>query len=159
MKHLFFLTVLLLSSAAVVTAQDAAVSSELKAYLITVDENGNENATEVTEVEPGQTIEYRLTYQNNLPEGISDLTPILPIPLEMIYQEGSADPEVSKVSLTQNEQDFQEIPITREVTLQNGEVEEQVVPASEYRRLQWVIPSLQSGESITLSARAKVIEN
>lgn len=154
-----FVTLLIWGSTQVTYAQNGEVNSNLRAFLITVNEEGSETATEVTEVKPGDLIEYRLTYQNNLPDGITNLTPVLPIPSGTEYQEGTAVPEIDRASYTSQEDDFQELPLTREVTLANGEVEVQEVPAEEYRRLQWVVSSLDAGENVTLSARVKVIEN
>ncbi|SMO96230.1 DUF11 domain-containing protein [Gracilimonas mengyeensis] len=157
-RIVLFLVALLCAVPQLGFSQDG-VSSELNAFLITTNQNGAEVSTEVTEVSPGDLIEYRLTYQNNLPSGITQLTPVLPVPSGTEYQEGTASPELYRASISNQGDDFQSLPLMREVTLPSGEVESQEVPAEEYRRLQWVVSSLDAGESVTLSARVRVLEN
>lgn len=150
------LFVLFLGLSVHVSAQSNAVSSVLKAFKITMDGDNKEVAIEVTELKPGDTIEYRLTYQNNTEGDISQLQPVLPIPLEMFYLDESALPGLSGASISTIANDFKQPPLTRLVTLPDGSQVNRTIPAAEYRRLQWLVPALAAGESITLTARVKV---
>lgn len=154
-KYLFIF-VLFLGLSVNTFAQSGEVTSVLKAYQITIDADGNEVASEVTEVKPGDIIEYRLTYQNETGRDISQLMPVLPIPLEMFYLESTASPELSGASVSTIANDFRQPPLTRQVTLPDGSQVNRVIPAQEYRRLQWLVPALAAGESITLTARVEV---
>lgn len=157
MKYKYlFIFVLFLGLSVHANAQSGEVSSVLKAYKITFDADSNEVATEVTEVKPGDTIEYRLTYQNGTGGDISQLQPVLPIPLEMFYLESSASPELSGASVSTQANDFRQPPLTRQVTLPDGSQVNRVISAQEYRRIQWLVPALAAGESVTLTARVEV---
>ena len=157
MRHKYlFIFVLFLGLSVNTFAQSGEVSSVLKAYQITIDADGNEVATEVTEVKPGDIIEYRLTYQNETGRDISQLMPVLPIPLEMFYLGSTASPQLSGASVSTIANDFRQPPLTRQVTLPDGSQVNRVIPAQEYRRLQWLVPALAAGESITLTARVEV---
>lgn len=157
MKHKYiFLFVLFLGLSVQISAQSSELTSVLKAYKISLDADSNEVATEVTEVKPGDIIEYRLTYQNQTGGDISQLMPVLPIPLEMFYLESTASPSLSGASVSPIANDFRQPPLTRQVTLPDGSQVNREIPAQEYRRLQWLVPALAAGESITLTARVEV---
>jgi len=155
-----FLTILILGFAANVFAQQSeGVTSLLEVFRITVDANGEEISVPTTEVTPGDLIEYRLTYTNNLENGISQLQPILPIPIGMEYQLESATPSPEGASLSNTGSTFQNLPLTRTVRQPDGTTAEELVPGREYRRLRWLVPSLEAGDQVILVARVKVIDN
>jgi hypothetical protein len=155
-----FLTILILGFAANVFAQQGeGVTSVLEVFQITVDENGNEIAVPTTAVTPGDLIEYRLTYTNNLDNGISELRPLLPIPIGMEYLLESASPSPEGASLSNTGNTFQNLPLTRTVRQPDGTTTEEMVPGREYRRLRWLVPSLEAGDQVILVARVKVIDN
>lgn len=157
MKHKYlFIFVLFLGLSANTFAQSGELSSVLKAFQISFDADSNEVATEVTEVKPGDIIEYQLTYQNGTGGDISQLMPVLPIPLEMFYLDNTASPVLSGASISPNANDFRQPPLTRQVTLPDGSQVNRAIPAEEYRRIQWLVPALAAGESVTLTARVEV---
>lgn len=157
-KHIFF-TILFLGLAVQSFAQQSnEISSVLEVYKITMDDNGDEIATITTEVTPGDLIEYRLTYTNNLGNSISQLMPLLPVPFGMEYQLRSATPNLEGASLSNTGNTFQRLPLTRQVRQPDGTTVEQEVPGREYRRLRWLVPSLNAGEQVILVARVKVID-
>lgn len=153
----FVLFIFLFAQVLVMQAQgNEDLTSELKTYRISTDDAGNETAVEVSEIQPGDTIEYRLIYTNTTENDISNLVPTLPIPAGVQYLSDTAEPALNAASLSSTGNNFQELPITREVTQQNGEVVEQEVPAGEYRRLRWTVDSLEAQGSVTLRARVQV---
>lgn len=155
-----FLVIIFLGFAVQAFAQQSnGISSVLEVYRITVNEEGDEIATETTEVTPGDLIEYRLTYTNNLDNSITQLMPILPIPVGMEYELNSASPNAEGASLSNTGNTFQRLPLTRQVRQPDGTTAEEMVPSREYRRLRWLVPSLDAGEQVILVARVKVIEN
>lgn len=137
---------------------DNAVTSELKLFKISV-QNGEEIAEEITEIQPGDTVEYRLTYTNNLTSPISRLKPVLPVPDGVVYIANTAQPNLDAASLRTNGPGFEQLPIMRRDTLPSGETVEKEVPATEYRRLQWIISSLDDGAAATLKVRMRVQSN
>ena len=159
-----FITILLLGFTANVFAQDGqGVAQILEAYRITIDDNGNEIQTLITEensgVTPGDVIEYRQTLTNNLDNGITLLRPMLPIPIGMEYQLESASPSAEGASLSSTGNNFQNLPLTRTVRQPDGTTTQELVPGREYRRLRWLVPSLEAGDQVILVARVKVIDN
>lgn len=139
--------------------QQENVTSVLEVFRITLNANGEEIAEPATEIAPGDLIEYRLTYTNNLDESISQLMPILPIPIGMEYQLDSASPKPEGASLSNTGNTFQGLPLTREVRQPDGTTIKEEVPGREYRRLRWLVPSLEAGDQVILVARVKVIES
>ncbi len=147
------------STVQVLAQQENGVSSVLQVYNITTNDAGEEIATETTEVRPGDLIEYRLTYANNLGNSISQLMPVLPIPLGMEYLLETASPSLEGASLSNTGNTFQRLPLTRQVRQPDGTTVTEEVPGREYRRLRWLVPSLDAGEQVILVARVKVIDN
>lgn len=139
--------------------QSEGVTSTLQVYNITVNDDGEEIATETTEVTPGDIIEYRMTYTNNLDNSITNLQPILPIPVGMEFVLESASPNPEGASLSNSGDSFQRLPLTRQVRQPDGTTVEEEVPSREYRRLRWMVPSLNAGDQVILVARVKVIDN
>ena len=160
MKITCTLFAIVLGFAAPIYAQQSeGVSSVLEAYRITVSENGEEIAVATTDVTPGDLIEYRLTYTNNLEESVSSLFAVLPIPIGMAYQLETANPKPEGASLSNTGNAFQPVPLTRQVRQPDGTTTQEEVPGREYRRLRWLVPSLEAGEQVILVARVKVIED
>jgi uncharacterized repeat protein (TIGR01451 family) len=139
-------------------AQSEDVSSTLEVYKITTNQQGEETAEEVTTITRGDTLEYQVTYTNNLPNSISNLQPVLPIPTGIEYMANTAEPEINTASLSPSGSNFQQLPIMREETTESGLATENEVPAREYRRLRWSVPSLDSQNSVTVTARVQVIQ-
>jgi uncharacterized repeat protein (TIGR01451 family) len=155
----FFLAVLLflfIPVTGIFAQQEQGVTSNLETYLITTDASGDEVTEEVSEIQPGDTIEYRLTYTNNNQNDITNLVPVLPIPNGMQYLDGSASPSLERASIQNTGGNFQSLPLTRTVTNSEGQQTTEPIPAEEYRRLQWSVSSLESGASVTLTARVTV---
>lgn len=131
---------------------------DLKVYRIEIDADNNETAVEITEVTPGDLVEYRLTCTNTGANAVTQVLPDMMVPDGMQYLEGTATPALRGASLSLRQKNFQTIPLIRRETLPSGLVVNREVPAEEYRQLQWLVPTLGAGESVTLSARVKVIE-
>lgn len=154
-----FFTIFFLGLAVQLMAQqNEPLLSVLSVFKITVDDKGNETAEETTKVTPGDTLEYRLKYTNNDVGAITMLKPILPIPVGMEFIKGSPIPAIEGASVSNTGNDFQSLPLTRQIRQPNGTVVTEEVPVREYRRLQWMIESLDVGESVILVARVKVID-
>lgn len=148
---------LIISFASGVQAQNEDVSSTLQVFRITTNEMGEVMAERVVNIQPGDTLEYRLEYTNNMAGPISNLQPVLPIPAGLQYIAGTAEPQLFKASLDSTGNTFQSLPIRQQITLESGLVTEREVPARQFRRLQWSIPDLGGDESVILTARMHVL--
>lgn len=137
-------------------AQDNELSSDLSVYAVT-DQSAADEIDNTTQVEVGDTLEYRLSYTNHLSDAISELKPVLPIPTGMQYLDGTAQPEIGAASLDSLGATFQEPPVRKEATSPNGESEEENADPSTYKRLQWTVESLDPEETVTFASRVRVI--
>ena len=157
-KLLFIVLIIMILPALVIAQDGGPVSSVLSVYRITLDADGKEIATITSEVTPGDLIEYRVSYTNNDAGAITALQPMLPIPTGMEFVKDSARPAIISASVSSTGTDFQSLPLTRQVRRPDGTVVTEEVPAREFRRLKWMVESLDVGESVILVARVKVID-
>jgi hypothetical protein len=72
----------------------------------------------------------------------------------MHYLPDTARPAPAQASL--DGRNFAPIPLKRKVTLPTGEVQEQEVPATEYRALRWNLGEMAPGTKTTLIARTRI---
>jgi uncharacterized repeat protein (TIGR01451 family) len=129
------------------------VSVVLTLKIVSIDaESGREVLTESESVQPGDKVEYQATYVNNLPNAITNVMATLPIPADMQFLAGSAQPAAVSASL--DTETFAPVPLIRSVTAADGSVTTVPVPLAEYRALRWQIERLNPGQAVTVSARA-----
>jgi uncharacterized repeat protein (TIGR01451 family) len=126
----------------------------LKAQKVTRAADGSETLQVAERAMPGEVIQYDAVYKNQSGNGVRNLVPTLPIPRGLEYIPDSAKPAPAKASL--DGKVFEPLPLTRKVTLPNGETVEQPVPYSEIRALRWEIGDLEAGAAAQISARARL---
>ena len=117
--------------------------------------DGRESRASADTAKPGDILEYVVTYRNTTREPVRELKATLPIPPATELVPGSARPATARASL--DSRDFGAMPLKRKVKRDGREVEESV-PLHEYRYLRWSIAELHAGESMTFTARVKVLE-
>lgn len=106
-----------------------------------------------TQAQPGDVIEYQVTYHNAGQEPARQVKATLPVPEGgMSYLEGSASPGL-QASL--DGVHFAEPPLKRDV-VRNGRRQQVVVPPSEYRFLRWDLGDLGAGQSKTVNSRMRL---
>lgn len=144
MQHLRF-TFALLASLYLVAAhadQNAAtqpVQSTMEAFLVEVDSEGKESLQKTTTAEPGQTIEWKVTFSNVTANVQKNLVVSGPIPDGTEYVAGSAKTDVAASLLVSvdNGRSFVAEPVLRDVKKPDGSVSREVVPAEEYDYVRW----------------------
>lgn len=112
----------------------------MSAYTITNDANGQEVATETTEVDRKQTVEFRAAYQNNSASPLSGVTVVGPIPQKTEYLADTAFapvPAMFEVSINGGKT-FEKEPVKRMVQDANGNTVETIVPPSRYTHVRWM---------------------
>jgi uncharacterized repeat protein (TIGR01451 family) len=131
------------------------VDVRLQAYqVVAATKDAGEKLVPATVANPGDTIEYQVTYQNNGKAPAKAVAATLPVPEgAMAYLDGSAAPKAIKASLDGKQ--FSPIPLTREVTRAGKRVIETVPPA-EYRFLRWELGDLAPGKAATVTSRMRV---
>ncbi len=107
-----------------------------------------------TQAQPGDVIEYQVTYHNAGKVAAKQVKATLPVPEGgMAYLEGSAAPTGLQASLDGTT--FAAAPLKRDV-VRNGRRQQETVPPAEYRFLRWDLGDLAAGQSVTVSSRMRL---
>lgn len=130
------------------------VEATLSAFNVIVNTDGKEKLLSADKIVPGNLLEYQVNYQNNGKSLVKFLTATLPLPVGMTYVANSAKPAKATASL--DGKSFVDMPIKRMVKKENGELEEQLVPLSDYRALRWKLGDLSVKSKVVVSARVRV---
>jgi len=152
---LMFFFVVLAGTRAFAADANQPVDVRLQAYqVLAANKDGAEKLVPASVANPGDTIEYQVTYQNNGKLPAKAIAATLPVPEgTMAYLDGSAAPKAVLASLDGKQ--FSPIPLTREVTRAGKRVIETVPPA-EYRFLRWELGDLAPGKAATVTSRMRV---
>jgi len=130
------------------------VASRLEARKVVVAADGKESLVAAESARPGDVIEYTATYSNAGRSAVRNLEATLPIPHDTELVAGSARPGGARASLDAST--FAAMPLRRKAMVGGREVESDV-PLSEYRALRWSPAELGGGQSLTYSARVRVV--
>lgn len=138
---------------------ESPLKSTMTAAVISLDSNGKEKSQPAKEVEPGQTVQYTLTYKNVSDKPLKGIAVTGPIPSATDYIEKSAVAGVKanfKVSID-NGATFESEPVKRVVTDAKGKKVTQIIPPSEYTHVRWFLDNpLKAGETQTFTYRSLV---
>lgn len=150
---LLFWTVLLAGTKAF-AAEPLAVDVRLQAFQVVAQDKGGEKLVPATDANPGDTIEYQVTYRNNGKSAAKAVAATLPVPEgAMVYLDGSAAPKAVQASIDGKQ--FSPLPLTREV-MRNGRRTVEPVPPEQYRFLRWELGDLAPGKAATVTSRMRV---
>ncbi|MCB1619132.1 MAG: DUF11 domain-containing protein [Thiothrix sp.] len=137
----------------------APLQNTLQAYLVSADQQGREILQPTREVEPGQLIEYQLTYANTGNSALRDVVVTGPIPAATAYMPQSARTQAKaqlQVSID-NGRTFESEPVRRMITDKNGRKVEVIIPPSEYSHVRWIMKEpLQAGMTRQFAYRSMV---
>ncbi len=147
----------------VALAQPAAQKPQLtlESYLVRVEVKDGKNVEvfeKATGVKPGQVMEYRVKATNPGSKAITNISLDLPIPRTTAYLENTAtlSKDAALLASWDFKRSFGATPLKRKIT-RDGKTVEELVPASEYTNLRWVIRTpLAAGASFEFKARVKV---
>ncbi len=135
-------------------AQEGPLASQLNAYVLEPDADGEMVRRSAEDVEPGDKVEYELVYENLGDSELSGLVVSAPIPSSMVFVAGSNATGIAapfQVSADDGAS-WSKPPIL--VATEEGEVE---VPVSEYDVVRWSPDSaIAPGETWTFSYSAIV---
>ncbi|CAA0091488.1 Uncharacterised protein [BD1-7 clade bacterium] len=133
------------------------LSSTLDVFV--VDDKGEKGALlEKDSVEPGQVLEYQLTYTNNTEKPLQITAATGLIPENTAYVTGSAEGQVVAEFLVSIDKgtNYESEPVKRTRTV-GGKTETYIVPVSEYTNVRWVKPEpIEAGKSQIYQYRVKV---
>lgn len=131
------------------------LSIELKQFKVVKGPDGKERFIEAAKVMPGDIVEYRATYHNNLKQPITRLAANVPIPEGTRYIPKSAVPS-NTVQLAAKDGQFGPEPLMRKVKGADGKFIAVPVAYNEIRSLRWPIGRLEAASEITVKARVQV---
>jgi uncharacterized repeat protein (TIGR01451 family) len=166
--HALRLTALALALAfAPLQAQPAApaapaaspLASELQAFLVVpATDTAPETLRPVEKVEPGQIVEYKLTYTNRSDAPLRTIGIDGPVPAEVVFVADSArQPEGQPVLYSVDGGiTFSAPPVKYKKQLADGSIVDAIATPDQYNRLRWVVPVLAPGASIELVYRVRV---
>ena len=154
----FGIALLCLVAALPARPQDKAanpIEARLEVRKVSRSADGREQLVAATAVKPGDVLEYVVAYRNHSAAAVTDFAATLPIPEATELVAGSERPAGARASV--DSRDFAAVPLKRKVHRDGREMEE-VVPLRDYRALRWYLPRFAAGESLTFTARVKVLE-
>lgn len=137
-------------------AQDGPVETRLEARKVVRAPDGNETFAAAESVRPGDLIEYVATYRNTGAAAVRGLEATLPIPAHTELVPGTVRPAGARASLDAAQ--FAAPPLKRTVT-RDGRAVEELVPYREYRYLRWSVAQLDARQSVSFSARVRVVND
>jgi uncharacterized repeat protein (TIGR01451 family) len=133
---LAFLLAFTVSNTTLVQAKETGpLQINMKSYAISSNAEGKEVATETTEVDPKQVLEFRAIYKNTGSAALNDLVVTGPIPSATQYQANTAIAPVDaafEVSVDGGKT-YESEPVTR--TVKGKKV---IIPASQYTHVRWI---------------------
>ncbi len=151
--HLIFLLWLAQLTAVPAFAADNDVAVTLRAFKVVTTVKGTE-LVPTKSAQPGDTIEYQVTYRNTGKNPARDVTATLPVPVGgTTYAQDSAAPATALASLDGKQ--FAAMPLQRAFVRDGRRVTESV-PVAEYRFLRWTLGELRAGDSATVKARMRL---
>ncbi len=118
---------------------EGALQSQMKAFVVTPQADGNESFEVAKTVEPGQVIEYRTVYSNTGTSTITGLAVVGPIPPGTRYLGESASTNVTHAfeASIDSGNSWHSEPLMRVVRQPDGTDKQVVVPPEEYTHVRW----------------------
>lgn len=135
------------------SAADNNVTVALHAFKVVTTTAGTKLvATDAAQ--PGDTIEYQVTYANKGTTPAREVMATLPVPAgSLVYLPDSAKPAAVQASVDGKR--YAALPLMRTVT-RDGKQQVEAVPVSEYRFLRWNLGDIAPGASSTVSSRMRL---
>ena len=134
-----------------------AVSIALEARMVKVGEDGKETLVATDKAAPGQIMEYSALCKNESANTVTNLQPIIPIPVGTEYVLESAKPVA--LSASTDGSVFKPLPLQRDVKQADGSIKQEPAPAADYRAVKWSISELRPDAVSIVSLRVRVAAN
>jgi len=116
--------------------------------------DGGERYVPAKHAKPGDLIEYRATYTNQVQGTLSGVLATLPVPGGMVYAPANVTPKPVLASLDGTR--FEPVPIKRMVRNPDGTKTLKEIPPEEYQALRWTLDALRAGQAKTVRARMRI---
>lgn len=134
----------------------SSVDVQLQARVLIDTADGKETFRSADRAQPGDVIDYKVTYANKTAALVKGVQATLPIPADStVYIPDSAQPVAVQASVDGNR--FEPVPLRRIVVGADGRSQTRDVPLDQYRFLRWNIGDLAAGDTRVVSARVRMI--
>jgi hypothetical protein len=120
--------------------------------------DGHQKFISARGTEPGDVVEYRVTYRNTTYGAARGVVGTLTIPVHRLSYIPESASHGLMLEASVDGRTFEPVPLKRLVVRENGQLKMEPIPASEYRFLRWQIGDLPARGSMTVSARMRVHE-
>ena len=141
-------------------ADQAAVTSKLEAYLVNTDKKGKERMAPAARVNPGQIIEYRLSYKNRSGQALSGFVVSGPIPKGTAFVGKSARlGRAATFEVLVPSEKWQALPAFKSVKGEAGKSKRVRATAADYKALRWRLKEpIQNGKATSAIYRVRVLK-
>lgn len=115
------------------------LSSQMDAYVVTLNKEGEEVLSPAEEVNPKDKIEYKLTYTNNTDKKLKGLVITGPIPNNTFFVPGTNNTKVNSefVVSIDGGKTFEQEPVKR-IVMKDGKEVEVIIPPEKYTSIRWM---------------------
>lgn len=123
----------------VVAKDKPTLVSSMQAYLVKTNAQGKEYRQPAKQTEPGQILEYNLSYVNQMRKPLSGLVVSGPIPANTSYVANSASTAIASDLLVSIDggATFEREPVRRQMKMPNGQMKTVIIPAEKYTNVRW----------------------
>ena len=156
------LVLLAVLSATLAIAQEEPLELVMSAFLVTEVTEAGKTAEKLAAlpdgVVPGDVIEYRIEAANRVDWPLTQIQLVGPVPEGTAYvdQTAACDAQAELTASIDNGGTYRTPPLTVQVTLADGTVVEQVVPAERYTHLRYTIAAVEPGGTAVFRYRVTV---
>lgn len=149
------IALLTIVAAASVQAQGGGIDAQLQARVVAIDAEGKESFHSAERAQPGDVIDYRVTYANKTTAVVTGVQATLPIPGDStVYIRDSAEPATVLASIDGTR--FEPVPLRRIVVGADGRSASHDIPLDQYRFLRWNLGDIDAGKSKIVGARVRM---
>lgn len=136
-----------------------AVTSELAVFSVETSDEGSEVLSPADSIDPGETLQYVVTYKNNTNNALGGFVVTGPVPVETSFDPASSYiSQAAEFQARTGDVDWAQPPLFRMVTNELGERVREEVPASDYAEVRWVLSEALPPQS-TLVAQYRTTVN
>ena len=115
--------------------------SDMQAYMVKTNAQGQEYRQPAKMTEPGSVLEYNLSYTNQMDKSLSGLIVSGPIPANTMYIGSSAKAGVDAdlVVSIDGGASFESEPVRRQKRMADGKMATVIIPAEKYTNIRWKV--------------------
>ena len=115
--------------------------SDMQAYMVKTNAEGQEYRQPAKMTEPGSILEYNLSYTNQMDKALSGLVVSGPIPANTMYigRSAKAGVDADLVVSIDGGASFESEPVRRQQLGPDGKMQTVIIPAEKYTNIRWKV--------------------